>query len=76
MVTLTHSEVSHDNEWRACRRTHEQFGTTYRRERTRQGLHRLGFRLRQWHPRHLKAKPEEQAAFMAGLSTLWVDWPG
>ncbi len=45
------------------------------RERVRQLLHELGCRLRRLRHRHLKAKPEEQAAFMAELEELVMDWP-
>jgi transposase len=38
-------------------------------------LHELGFRLRRLRHRHLKANPEEQAAFMAELEALLADWP-
>jgi transposase len=52
-----------------------RFGVEYCRERVRQLLHELGFRLRRLRHRHLKAKPEEQAAFMAELEALLADWP-
>jgi transposase len=47
-----------------------RFGVEYSREGVRQVLHELGFRLRRLRHRHLKAKPEEQAAFRAELETL------
>jgi transposase len=40
-----------------------RFGVESCRERGRQLLHKLGFRLRRLRHRHLKAKPEAQAAF-------------
>jgi DDE superfamily endonuclease/Winged helix-turn helix len=52
-----------------------RFGIEYGRERVRQLLHELGFRLRRLRHRHLKAKPEEQAAFVAELEALVRDWP-
>jgi transposase len=52
-----------------------RFGIEYCRERVRQVLHALGFRLRRLRHRHLKAKPEEQAAFVAELEELVLDWP-
>ena len=45
------------------------------RERARQLLHELGCRLRRLRHRHLKAKPEEHAAFVAELAELVMDWP-
>ena len=51
------------------------FGIEYCRERVRQLLHELGFRLRRLRHRHLKANPEEQAAFRAELEELLVEWP-
>src|SRR5688572_1851999 len=51
------------------------FGIEYCRERVRQLLHELGFRLRRLRHRHLKAKPEEQAAFRAELEALLAEWP-
>jgi transposase len=50
-------------------------GIEYCRERVRQRLHALGFRLRRLRHRHLKAKPEEQAAFRAELEALLAEWP-
>jgi Winged helix-turn helix len=47
----------------------------YCRERGRQLLHELGFRLRRLRHRHLKAKPEAQAAFRAALAALLAEWP-
>ena len=38
-------------------------------------LHTLGFRLRRLRHRHLRAKPEEQAAFRAELRELLDTWP-
>jgi transposase len=52
-----------------------RFGVEYCRERARQMLHDLGFRLRRLRHRHLKAKPEEQAAFRAELEALVAAWP-
>jgi hypothetical protein len=52
-----------------------RFGVEYCRERVRQLLHELGFRLRRLRHRPLKAKPEEQAAFIADLEELLVAWP-
>jgi putative transposase len=52
-----------------------RFGVEYCRERVRQLLHELGFRLRRLRHRHLKAKPEEQAAFRAELAELLAEWP-
>jgi hypothetical protein len=52
-----------------------RLGVAYCRERVRQLLHELGFRLRRLRHRHLKAKPEEQAAFVAELEELLRDWP-
>jgi hypothetical protein len=52
-----------------------RFGVEYCRERARQVLHELGFRLRRLRHRHLKAKPEEQAAFRAELEKLLAAWP-
>jgi DDE superfamily endonuclease/Winged helix-turn helix len=52
-----------------------RFGIEYGRERVRQLLHELGFRLRRLRHRHLKAKPEEQAAFRAELEKRVEAWP-
>jgi hypothetical protein len=52
-----------------------RFGLEYCRERVRQLLHELGFRLRRLRHRHLKAKTEEQAAFRAELGALLAAWP-
>jgi DDE superfamily endonuclease/Winged helix-turn helix len=52
-----------------------RFGMEYCRERVRQLLHELGFRLRRLRHRHLKAKPEEQAAFRAELAELVAERP-
>jgi hypothetical protein len=52
-----------------------RFGMERCRERVRQLLHELGCRLRRLRHRRLKANPEEQAAFRAGLEALLVEWP-
>lgn len=52
-----------------------RFGIEYCRERVRQLLHALGFRLRRLRHRHLKAKPEEQTAFRAELEKHLEAWP-
>jgi transposase len=52
-----------------------RFGRKYCRERVRQLLHKLGFRLRRLRYRHLRAKSEEQAAFRAELAELLAEWP-
>jgi transposase len=52
-----------------------RFGIEYCRERVRQLLHELGFRLRRLRHRHLKAKAEEQEAFVAELEALVEAWP-
>jgi transposase len=52
-----------------------RFGLEYSRERVRQLLHESGVRLRRLRHRHLKAKPEAQAAFRAELEALLVEWP-
>jgi hypothetical protein len=52
-----------------------RFGLEDSRGRVRQLLHALGFRLRRLRHRHLKAKPEAQAAFRAELEALLVEWP-
>ena len=52
-----------------------RLGIAYSRERVRQLLHALGFRLRRLRHRHLKAKPEEQAAFRTELESLLAEWP-
>jgi Winged helix-turn helix len=52
-----------------------RFGIEYCRERVRQLLHTLGFRLLRLRHRHLKAKPEEQATFVAELESLLAEWP-
>jgi transposase len=51
------------------------FGVEHCRERVRQLLHALGFRLRRLRHRHLKAKPEEQVAFRTELEELLAEWP-
>jgi DDE superfamily endonuclease/Winged helix-turn helix len=52
-----------------------RFGREYCRERVRQLLHALGFRLRRLRHRHLKAKAEEQAVFQSELQALLEEWP-
>jgi hypothetical protein len=52
-----------------------RWGVEYCRERGRQLRHALGFRLRRLRHRHLKAKPEEQAAFRTELEELLGEWP-
>jgi DDE superfamily endonuclease/Winged helix-turn helix len=52
-----------------------RFGIEYCRERIRQVLHGLGFRLRRLRHRHLKARSEEQVAFKAELEEMLQDWP-
>jgi hypothetical protein len=52
-----------------------RFGVKYCRERGRQLLHALGFRLRRLRHCHLKAKAEEQEAFTAELEALLAEWP-
>jgi transposase len=52
-----------------------RFGIAYCRERVRQLLHALGFRLRRLRHHHLKAKAEDQAAFMAELEEWLAEWP-
>jgi hypothetical protein len=42
---------------------------TYCRERARQLLHAVGFRLRRLRHRHLRGNPTEQEAFVIELST-------
>jgi transposase len=54
---------------------YSRFGVAYCRERVRHVLHELGFRLRRLRHRHLKAQPEEQAAFRAELEELLAAWP-
>ena len=51
-----------------------RFGRENGRERVRQLLHELGFRLRRLRHRHLKAKPEAPSAFPAELEALVADW--
>lgn len=50
-------------------------GVEYSRERVRQLLHDLGCRRRRLRHRHLKANPQEQAAFVTDLHLLLQDWP-
>jgi transposase len=52
-----------------------RFGIEYCRERVRQLLHTLGFRLRRLRHCHLKAKAEEQAVFQSELQALLEEWP-
>jgi transposase len=52
-----------------------RFGLEYCRERVRQLLHELGFRLRRRRHRHLKAKAKDQAALTAELEEWLVAWP-
>jgi transposase len=52
-----------------------RFGLEYCHERVRPVLHTAGFRLRRLRHRHMKGQPQEQAAFMAELTTLVQDWP-
>ena len=47
-----------------------RFGIEHCRERVRQLLHELGFRVRRLRHRHLQAKPEEQLTFVAELEGL------
>jgi transposase len=51
-----------------------QFGVEYCRERGRQVLHTLGFRLRRLRHCHLRAKAEEQEAFATELEALLEAW--
>jgi hypothetical protein len=53
-----------------------RFGIESCRERVRQVLHALGFRLRRLRHRHLRAEPEEQEAFMTELEARLEEWPG
>jgi Winged helix-turn helix/DDE superfamily endonuclease len=55
--------------------SYTRFGIEYCRERVRQLLHALGFRLRRLRHHHLKAKAEEQAAFMAELAEWLAERP-
>lgn len=50
-------------------------GVEYCRERVRQLLHAWDFRLRRLRHCHLKAKPQEQEAFVTDLAILLKDWP-
>ena len=52
-----------------------RLGVEYGRERVRQWLPGLGFRLRRLRHRHLKGNPEAQAAFRAELEELLAAWP-
>jgi hypothetical protein len=54
---------------------HTRFGVEYCRERVRQLLHALGFRLCRLRHCHLKAKAEEQDAFVAEREALLEEWP-
>lgn len=58
-----------------CHYIYTRFGVPYCRERARQLLHRLGFRLRRLRHRHLRAQPEAQAAFVQALVTQLTAWP-
>lgn len=51
-----------------------RFGIEHCRERVRQRLHQRGYRLRQVRQRHLKAKPEEPAAFRTELEARLAVW--
>jgi DDE superfamily endonuclease/winged helix-turn-helix protein len=50
-------------------------GVAYCRERGRQLLHAWGLRLRRLRHHPLKAKPQEQEAFVTDLALLLPDWP-
>jgi transposase len=52
-----------------------RFGIKSSRERVRQVVPALGFRLRRLRHRHLKATPEEQATFRAAREEWLVEWP-
>jgi len=52
-----------------------RFGVESSRERVRQVLHALGFRVRRLRHRHLRAKLEEQVAFVTELEELLEEWP-
>jgi transposase len=68
----------HTNRWTTKLVRHwiyTRFGVEYCRERVRQLLHALGFRLRRLRHRHLKAKAEEHVAFVAELEEVLVAWP-
>ena len=52
-----------------------RLGIEYCRERVRQLLHGLGFRLRWLRHHHLKAKVEEQVAFTAEWAAWLAAWP-
>jgi transposase len=52
-----------------------RFGVEYCREQVRQILHALGFRLRRLRHCHLKARAEEQRAFVTDMAILLKDWP-
>jgi hypothetical protein len=52
-----------------------RFSIEYGRGRVRQLLYALGFRLRRLRHHHLKAKPEEPAAFRAELEARLAEWP-
>jgi hypothetical protein len=52
-----------------------RFGVEYCRERVRQLLHELGIRLRRLRHRHVRAKPQEQAAFTPELHERLENWP-
>jgi hypothetical protein len=52
-----------------------RLGIEYCRERVRQVLHGLGFRLRRLRHHHLNPKVEEQVAFTAELAAWLAAWP-
>ena len=52
-----------------------RLGIEYCRERVRQVLHGLGFRLRRLRHHHLKARVEEQVALKAELAAWLTAWP-
>jgi hypothetical protein len=52
-----------------------RFGVEDSQERGRQVRHALGCRLRRRRHRHLRAKPEEQVAFVIEVKALGEDWP-
>jgi transposase len=58
-----------------CHFIYTRFGVEVCRERARQLLHALGFRLRRLRHRHVRAKPAEQGAFVTELQALLEDWP-
>jgi hypothetical protein len=52
-----------------------RFGFESCRERVRQLLHELGFRLRRLRHRHLRAQREAQHTVVTVLEALLEDWP-